>query len=90
MPIGTAVQANVTAMLTIVVAAIVVGTLLIALRRVLDERQARPLLPLDDRPPVGLGRLVPVGSQVEDECRRGMAALESWLLSRRHAGPEGT
>jgi hypothetical protein len=76
-------------MVGIAVAAIVIGTLLIALRRLLDERQARPLLPLDDRPPAGLGRLVPVGAQVEDECRRGLAALESWLLSRRHAGPGG-
>jgi hypothetical protein len=88
-PSGTSIQANVTAMVGIIVAAIVIATLLIALRRLLDERQARPLLPIDDRPPAGLGRLVPVGAQVEDECRRGMAALESWLLSRRQAGSGG-
>jgi hypothetical protein len=88
-PSGTSIQANVTAMVGIIVAAIVIATLLIALRRLHDERQARPLLPIDDRPPAGLGRLVPVGAQVEDECRRGLAALESWLLSRRHAGPGG-
>jgi hypothetical protein len=87
-PSGT-VQADVGTMLVIVAAAIVVATLLLALRRTADARQARPLLPLEDRPPAGLGRLVPVGAQVEDECRRGMAALESWLLSRRQAGREG-
>ena len=84
------VQANLLAMAGIIVAAVVIATLLIALRRLLEERSARPLLPVDDRPPAGLGRLVPVGAQVEDECRRGMAALESWLLSRRHGGHEGT
>jgi heme A synthase len=89
-PSGTSVQANVEAMAVIVVAAIVVATLLITLRRGLDARLARPHLPADDRPPAGLGRLVPVGAQVEDECRRGMAALEHWLLSHRQAGREGT
>jgi len=89
-PSGDSVQANVVAMAGIMVAAIVIATLLIALRRLLEERSARPLLPVEDRPPAGLGRLIPVGAQVEDECRRGMAALESWLLSRRHGGHEGT
>ena len=89
MPSGTSVQANVTAMLAIIAVAVVIATLLIALRRLLDERAARPLLPVEDRPPAGLGRLIPVGAQVEDECRRGLAALETWLLSRRHAGPGG-
>ena len=88
MPGGASVQANVAAMFGILVAAVVIATLLIALRRLLDERSARPLLPVEDRPPAGLGRLVPVGAQVEDECRRGMAALESWLLARRHGGHE--
>ena len=90
MPSANSVQANVVAMAGIIVAAIVIATLLIALRRLLEERSARPLLPVEDRPPAGLGRLIPVGAQVEDECRRGMAALESWLLSRRHGGHEGT
>jgi hypothetical protein len=89
-PSGTSVQANVAAMVGIIVAAVVIATLLLALRRLLDERQARPWLPVEDRPPAGLGRLIPVGAQVEDECRRGLAALESWLLSRRHGGSEGT
>ena len=90
MPAGTSVQANVAAMVGIVLAAIVMAALLIALRRLIEERQARPLLPVEDRPPAGLGRLVPVGAQVEDECRRGLAALEIWLLARRHGGHEST
>jgi hypothetical protein len=43
----------------------------------------RPQLPDDDRPPAGLGRLVPVGHQVDLESRRGVTALEMWLVSRR-------
>jgi hypothetical protein len=43
----------------------------------------RPELPADDRPPAGLGRLVPVGPQVEQETRRGLLALELWLAARR-------
>lgn len=43
----------------------------------------RPPLPAADRPPAGLGRLVPVGRQVDAESRRGVAALEVWLVSRR-------
>lgn len=39
----------------------------------------RPALPQEDCPPPGLGRLVPVGWQVDRECRRGLAALEMWL-----------
>jgi hypothetical protein len=89
-PSGTSGQANVGAMAAIMVAAIVVAALLITLRRALDARQARPRLPAADRPPAGLGRLVPVGAQVEDECRRGTAALEHWLLSHRQAGRGGT
>jgi hypothetical protein len=84
------VQADVVTIAAILAAAVVVAMLLIALRRVLDTRQSRPHLPADDRPPAGLGRLVPVGAQVEDECRRGTAALEHWLLSHRQAGRGGT
>lgn len=43
----------------------------------------RPQLPDEDRPPAGLGRLVPVGHQVDLESGRGVAALEMWLVSRR-------
>jgi hypothetical protein len=51
-------------------------------RSVLSAR--RPALPDDDRPPAGLGRLVPVGAQVDQEFRRGVVSLELWLASRRH------
>ena len=43
----------------------------------------RPSLPDEDCPPPGLGRLVPVGRQVDQECRTGVAALERWLASSR-------
>ena len=90
MPSGSSVQTNVVTMLAIIAFAIVAATVLIALRRVVETRQSRPWLPVEDRPPAGLGRLVPVGTQVEDECRRGMTALEHWLLSHRPPGREST
>ena len=43
----------------------------------------RPSLPADDCPPPGLSRLVPVGHQVDQECRSGVDALELWLATRR-------
>jgi hypothetical protein len=46
-----------------------------------------PQLPDDDCAPAGLGRLVPAGVQVEQESRRGVLALELWLVAhRRHSG----
>jgi len=42
-------------------------------------RPARPSLPDDDCPPPGLSRLLPVGGQVDSECRRGLDALELWM-----------
>ena len=44
---------------------------------------SRPPLPEDDCPPPGLGRLIPVGRQVDQECRNGLDALELWLATRR-------
>ena len=44
---------------------------------------ARPALPEDDCPPPGLSRLLPVGRQVDQECRSGLDALELWLATRR-------
>lgn len=73
----------------ILLAAIGLATVLLGLQRLLDFRRARPLLPADDRPPAGLGRLIPVGAQVEEEYRRGVVALEHWLLSHRQAGRGG-
>lgn len=87
--IGSGVQADVVRMVLIAVAGFVLGAALIGLQRVLTARQARPWLPEDDRPPAGLGRLIPVGAQIEEECRRGVAALEHWLLSHRQAGRGG-
>jgi hypothetical protein len=43
----------------------------------------RPSLPDDDCPPPGLSRLIPVGRQVDQECRAGLAALEMWLRTSR-------
>jgi len=42
-------------------------------------RPALPALPDDDCPPPGLTRLLPVGRQVDVECRRGLDALERWM-----------
>jgi hypothetical protein len=87
---GISVRPDVVMTAAIVGSAFVLAWVLLAVQRVLDARWARPYLPADDRPPAGLGRLVPVGAQVENECRRGMAALESWRLSVRQAGHGGT
>ena len=64
--------------LTLLAEAAVVGLLV---RRVAVSA-ARPWLPEADRPPAGLGRLVPVGRQLEQEARRGVHALELWLAGR--------
>lgn len=47
-----------------------------------------PPLPDEDCAPAGLGRLVPVGAQVDLEFRRGVRTLELWLATshRRAAG----
>jgi hypothetical protein len=42
-------------------------------------RPVLPTLPDEDCPPPGLGRLLPVGREVEIECRRGLDALERWM-----------
>ena len=42
-------------------------------------RPVRPCLPDEDCPPPGLSRLLPVGRQVDFECRRGIDALERWM-----------
>ena len=74
----------------VMVLTVVVGLLALAVLaghvgtqvRALLERH-RPELPQDDRPPAGLTRLVPVGAQVDQESRRGLDALELWLVTRR-------
>lgn len=42
----------------------------------------RPSLPAEDCPPPSASRLVPVGRQLELEARRGVRALELWLVHR--------
>jgi hypothetical protein len=87
---GSSVQSDVLLMVMIVIAAVALATLLLAVRRSQELRQSRPHLPEEDRPPAGLGRLVPIGAQVDDEYRRGVAALERWMSLHHRAGPEGT
>lgn len=53
------------------------------LGRTLAPRSGRPCLPAQDCPPPGLGRLLPVGRQVDVECRRGFEALERWMRTER-------
>jgi len=57
--------------------------LVVLLLRRVAVLAARPRLPEADRPPAGLGRLVPVGPQLDEECRAGLRALESWLAAQR-------
>lgn len=86
---GTSVHVDALMLVTVVVAAMVAATLLVALQRGQLVRKGRPMLPAEDQPPAGLGRLVPVGTQVEEEYRRGVVTLERWLLSHRQAGSGG-
>jgi hypothetical protein len=46
-------------------------------------RPVRRPLPEADRAPAGLGRLVPVGAALDQECRRGLVTLELWLIWHR-------
>lgn len=80
---GTSMHAGGVLSAFIVLIAVLLATGLRTVQRHRIARWSRPLLPPEDRPPGGLGRLVPVGPQVDDEARRGFAALERWLLSNR-------
>lgn len=77
---GTTVQADV-AVLLVLLGLAALFSLGVLLARELAP--ALPRLPDDDCPPPGLSRLVPVGAQVDQECRSGLAALELWLAGRR-------
>lgn len=77
---GTTAQVDVALMLVVLGLAALVA-LSFHLSRSLQP--VRPSLPQDDRPPAGLSRLVPVGRQVDQECRTGLQALELWLATRR-------
>ena len=68
-------------LLVVVLSFALTGALAVWLARELGP--ARPCLPPDDCPPVGASRLVPVGRQLEHEARRGVQALELWLVARR-------
>ncbi|MCA1713277.1 MAG: hypothetical protein LC789_17210 [Actinobacteria bacterium] len=82
---GTSSSHDVLLLVAVVLSALVLSALLVGIRRLLEVRWALPVLPDEDQPPAGLGRLVPVGRQVDDECRRGLVALESWLLLHRRS-----
>jgi hypothetical protein len=69
------------AMMLIVLGLAALVALAVHVARMLQP--ARPSLPDEDCPPPGLGRLVPVGRQVDQECRKGLAALELWLATHR-------
>lgn len=61
----------------------VAGLVALAVHVARELAPRRPALPADDCPPPGLSRLVPVGRQVDQECRTGVQALELWLATRR-------
>lgn len=77
---GTTAQTDLVLMLLVLG---LVGLVALAVAVAQDFARVRPALPDEDCPPPGLGRLVPTGGQVEQECRSGLAALESWLLTHR-------
>ena len=68
-------------LLVVLVSVAVAGLLAAWLARELAP--ARPPLPAADRPPASASRLVPLGRQLEHEARRGVHALELWLVAHR-------
>ncbi len=62
--------------------------LVLAVSLARDLRPRRPSLPDDDCPPAGLGRLVPIGGQVDAEALRGLYALDLWLRAASRTRPE--
>ena len=68
-------------LLVVLLAVVLTGWLGAWLARELGP--VRPLLPAADCPPASASRLVPVGLQLEHEARRGVQALEMWLLDHR-------
>lgn len=77
-----ATSTGVDALLLLVVLALVALAVLGAQLQ-LALQPVRPALPVVDRAPDGLGRLVPFGGQVDVEARHGLAALDLWLRTRR-------
>ena len=76
----TTAAVDVALMLVVLGVAALVG---LAVHVARELQPPRPQLPDDDCPPPGLSRLVPVGRQVDLECRTGLDALEMWLATRR-------
>ena len=74
----TTVQADVVLLTVIIGVLLLVGLAAVAAAR--WRAAGRPMLPVEDRAPHGLGRFVPVGTQVDEEFRRGVVALEQWLV----------
>lgn len=68
-------------LLVVLLAVITVGALATWLARELSP--VRPPLPAEDCPPPSASRLVPAGRQLELEARRGVQALEMWLVAHR-------
>lgn len=79
---GTTAQTD-AALLLVVLGLAALVALAAHLGRVLQPTPSRPVLPDEDCPPPGLGRLLPVGQHVDRECRRGVRALDLWLRDRR-------
>ena len=79
---GTTAQTD-AALLLVVLGLAALVALAVHLGRALQPASARPVLPDEDCPPAGLGRLLPVGHHVDRECRRGLHALDLWLRDRR-------
>lgn len=75
-------SAGVDALLLVVAISLAVLVVL-SLRLARELAPARPCLPEQDQPPAGLGRLVPVGRQVDQEARHGLHALDLWLRAAR-------
>lgn len=79
---GTTAQTDAVLLLVVLGLAALVA-LAFHLGRTFQPRTARPALPDEDCPPPGLSRLLPVGRQVDVECRSGLDALEGWLRAAR-------
>ena len=50
-----------------------------------QDRADRPMLPVDDRPPAGLGRFAPITSaEIAAEVERGLDGIRLHLTQRAH------
>lgn len=67
--------------LVVLLAVVTAGALAVWLAR--EFAPVRPPLPADDCPPPSASRLVPIGSALDLEVKRGVQALEMWLVHAR-------